>query len=75
MRESLSTWPALSVKIELAPWHWRLFRWHFDDVAWYSYLSVEIGPIEVKFMMNEPPFGLEYCAHELLGVVPDWPGY
>lgn len=70
-RDSMMTWPGLSVKIELAPWHWRLFRWYSDEVHWYSYCTVEVGPFEVQLMLNEPPFELAYRDSAEPALPPD----
>lgn len=59
LRDSMMSWPGISLKVEFAPWHWRLFNWYSDDVHWACML--EIGPFELSFMMNQPPFALEYA--------------
>lgn len=55
-RDSLMGWPSLTVKIELAPWHWRA-AWYRDGIE--PYYILKIGPVEVALNANRKPFHME----------------
>jgi len=53
-------WPSLSIKLEIAPWHWRI-RWYHDDIepCW----TLSLGPFTVEWWANREWFPLERGAH------------
>lgn len=56
-RETLMTWPSLTIQVELAPWHWR-FRWYRDDIE-KACCTLILGPLQVALQSNHQPFPFE----------------
>lgn len=59
-RDTFDTWPSLTIKVQLAPWHWRLW-WYRDDLD--PCFLVEVGPLTLYYGANRGhPFALERSA-------------
>ena len=54
LRDIVMTWPSLSVKVQLMPWHWRIWFWRDWDCT--SSCSLIFGPIEIAWFANRPLF-------------------
>lgn len=55
-RDTLTTWPSLTITVQLMPWHWRI-RWHRDDIE--PCVTLNLGPVVLDFSANRRPFALE----------------
>lgn len=55
-RDTFMTWPSLSIRIQLLPWHWRV-RWYGE--RYEPSITVMFGPLELDFMANRHPFELD----------------
>lgn len=54
MRELFCTWPSLSFRIELAPWHWDMD--FYRDVVERRCGHLVLGPLTVEWFANAPAF-------------------
>lgn len=54
MRDRLMCWPSLTVKVELLPWHWRVWFWNDWDCT--SSWTLILGPVDVQWFANRPMF-------------------
>lgn len=50
-------WPSFSVKVEVAPWHWRL--WWYSDRPETSSWTLAVGPLTFEWFANRSLFPLE----------------
>lgn len=51
------TFPSLTARIQLLPWHWRLVpRFYMDDIERWRYTIVEWLFLELHFSANKPMF-------------------
>jgi len=63
LRESFMTWPCLSIKVELFPWHWRIIPWGYADPCDGLTLFARWLFVELHLGYNNQPFLIER-SHE-----------